>query len=451
MKILGQKLLNVSIKNGGARIWIEDKRLNEVNFAPGTQFSAEIIKEDNRIVLKPHESGNKVSSRQRKGNTIPIIDKSGEDIRETLAHCAHITVTFIHDETYGDRVVIQGIKDTATVLKENIEKEPPLTSISFCAGAGISSDCLVRAGFKELAACEWNPASKEGGDDKFASIYLENHKSVMFNIPMQQLDANALPPAIVWSATLDCSDFSKLASGKTEYHTMHLFVHLMRLFYQLPKEKRPKAILIENTELFEHIAGNSVKLCLEEEGYEVTMGKLNSLDYGSRTKRERFFLVASIFNGFQFPEPTGRQNTPISDDNIITVDTLNWVTPEENGTLKYFVERNNHITHNHKITTFDITKDSYIGTIPKSHHKYLPENLIRHPQDPHKFAFLRDTNHLRYLHGIRPSLYLGDSTKKIIESIGQGVCCHTFDAIAQKLFVFLNKMLTSNEALVGEC
>lgn len=115
---------------------------------------------------------------------------------------------------------------------------------------------------------------------------------------MQLLKAKDLPYADLWFASLDCSDFLKLASSKKELHAMHLFIHLMRLFYQKPKAERPIAIEIENVPGFAKVAGNSLKLALEEEGFHVSMKVLDALDFGARTQRKRLFFIASIYEGF---------------------------------------------------------------------------------------------------------------------------------------------------------
>lgn len=423
---------------GGNRIYIDREMLTRAGFHPGRHFRTEANPSANKVEFVLDDAGhNKVSQKVRKQTTIPVIDKQGSEIRNALENCDRIKITFVQN-----RVIIEGQKNTARVKKESNDFRP-LRSITFCAGTGISAESSKQAGFQEVAAVEWNP--KEGAPDKYANIFQENHsETVMFNLPMQELSADDLPYADLWVATLDCTDFSRASNGtkkKTEenFATMHLFMHLMRLFWQKPIAERPSAILIENVPEFQTVAGNSMELCLKEEGYHVTKGKLNSLDYGSRTKRERFFFVATAYEGFELPLPTGRLTTPIADDGVLTVDTLDWVTPEEHGTLRYFLEREKgHMTHNHRLTTFDVTKDSHVGTITKNHAKIQPENWIIHPTEPDTYAYLKAED-VKYLHGIPGSYYLGDSNKQIVEAVGQAVCFHTFSALIKALFNFLDE------------
>lgn len=447
MEIIKQKTGNITYK--GQRLYIEDEAFTKVGLEPGKRYFADISQEDHLITLIPSEIGNKISSKSKRGKIVGVVDKEGKGIREALSECNNIKITFYTDEVTGGRVVIQGTKNTATAIEtEGIQEEHrQLTSITFCAGAGISASCNTKAGFKELAFCEWD--GKSGKEDKFSNIFaVNNPEAVMFNLPLQQLSASDLPYSDLWVFTLDCTDFSLLASTKSEeqFKTMHLFMHVMRLFWEKPKLERPISILIEQVSNFSKIAGMSLDLCLREEGFSVTKAKLNSLDYLSRTKRERFFFVATVYEGFEMPQPLGRLETAIIDDEVMTLENLDWQTPETSATLKYFVDREGKITHNHKILSYDITKNSYVGTIPKSYYKLLPENLIKHPTKENTYAFIKNIEQLKYLHGIDKDLYLGDSNSTAIQCIGQGVDCNTFYAIVKKLYDFLSeKIFTKKE------
>lgn len=434
----------------GQEVYLQMMKLKDAGFVPEARFMTETNPTDNEIVFSLSKDGeNKVSRKVRNNREIPVIHKAGSKVREALEGCQQIILTILVDEEEKEgeesikncRVIIKGIKSTAAVKQEKLEKgkaDRTLRTITFCAGSGISSEAMKEAGFEEVAAVEWNP--KEGSQDKFASIYEVNHpESVMFNLPMEHVRAEDLPSADLWLATLDCVDYSRASNGTGKsLHTMHLFMHLMRLFWEKPKCERPVAVLIENVPEFEKFAGNSLELCFKEEGYSVTKAIINSLDYGSRTQRKRFFMLASAFEGFSFPEGLGVKKSPIIQDGTISVDELEWVTPEEHGTLRYFLERQKgKMSHNHVMTTFDITKDSHIGTITKSHHKIQPENWIKHPVKPDTYSYLK-AEQVAALQGIPSRLYLGDSNKMRVESIGQGVCYTSFKEIAREAYVFLS-------------
>jgi DNA (cytosine-5)-methyltransferase 1 len=270
----------------------------------------------------------------------------------------------------------------------------------------------------------------------------------MINIPIEKVTGNDIPKSDLWVATLDCTDFSKLASTKKEYQTMHLFVHLLRIFYEKKKEDRPNSILIENVPEFEKIAGNILKLCFQEEGYEVNMKKLNSLEFGSRTKRERLFFFASIFQGFKFPEKTGEMKTPILQDGKITLESLNFKSPSENKTLNYYIKRDCK-THNHKFKTIDITKDSYFETIVKQHSKGKASNWIKHPTEE-KYAYIEREEHLKYLHDIPEEYYLGTSVNSFSEAIGQSVCGKTYSLIIETVYRFISNCFGAEKQLKFE-
>lgn len=446
--LLEQQFHKISYKCGKARIWIESKKLFDLGLKPGMAYKTEVNPSKNVIFIKPSLMGNIVSSRKKKDRVIPIIDKSGPEIREALKDCHSTKITFYKGEDADVWVRIEGIKEATYVVREQKGGElRELTSITFCAGAGIASTSCVDAGFKEVAGIEWNP--KAGAENRWSEIYSVNHPdSICFNVPLEEINANDLPDADLWFASLDCTDFTVLASSKKEeqFVTMDLFLHLSALFKQREMSRRPIAILIENVPGFNSV-GLPLKIFFRKYGYSVKTTTLNSLDFGSRTERKRYFFLACAYEGFVFPEGSGRKDTPIVNDGIITLDNLEWVTPGIDGTLKYFLERNGKITHNHKISSFDITKDTHVGTIPKSHGKKLPENLIKHPYLKETYAFLNKVEHLRYLHGIKDDIFLGDSKTLQIQSIGQGVDVNTFYAIVKKLYDFMSLKMFSEKAL----
>lgn len=64
--------------------------------------------------MQPSEKGfNKVSKKQKsEDEIIPVIDKSGSEIRKTLENCSSITISFYKDGEGKRMVLIQGIKNT---------------------------------------------------------------------------------------------------------------------------------------------------------------------------------------------------------------------------------------------------------------------------------------------------------------------------------------------------
>ncbi|WJV32325.1 DNA cytosine methyltransferase (plasmid) [Rossellomorea sp. AcN35-11] len=224
----------------GSRIYIDTEGIVPFGWLKGKRYDTEADIENNEIILSLNETGmNKISGKKRGDNYIPVIDKTGPDkngnpVKDALKDCEHITISVVavedkEGEVVDYRVIIKGEKSTSTVKGAQSSDSSP-TSITFCAGTGISSEALKQSGFKEIAAVEWNP--KEGNEEKFSRLYQSNNPgTVMFNMPMEKLKAEHLPKADLWLATLDCTDYSKASNGtKKEFHTIHLFMHLMRLF-----------------------------------------------------------------------------------------------------------------------------------------------------------------------------------------------------------------------------
>jgi len=118
-------------------------------------------------------------------------------------------------------------------------------------------------------------------------------------------------------ASAACDDFSPLkcreareASINNLTSTIDMVVPIIRGVEAL----MPATVVVENVPAFLSSQGSAIfALQMRRLGYHVTAEVLNGADYGGLTSRRRAYLVASIWPGFAFPEPTGRNVTPIHD------------------------------------------------------------------------------------------------------------------------------------------
>ena len=77
----------------------------------------------------------------------------------------------------------------------------------------------------------------------------------------------------------------------------------------------PGVVVLEQVPGFAKAAeGNLFRTKLRKWGYHVTEGVFNADQYGGKTGRERMYLVASVFPGFEMPAPAGARVSPIWTD-----------------------------------------------------------------------------------------------------------------------------------------
>ncbi|MDO0826038.1 hypothetical protein [Desulfosporosinus nitroreducens] len=92
--ILEQAIRKISFRSGSARIYLESIKLATLGLTPGSAFKTQVNAVKRSIMLIPSQIGNVVTVRHRRGRTIPVIDKTGADIRSALKGCTSIKVTF---------------------------------------------------------------------------------------------------------------------------------------------------------------------------------------------------------------------------------------------------------------------------------------------------------------------------------------------------------------------
>lgn len=433
MKLVAQRL--GKLVDEGRRVYIQDRKLAEKTcFKPGTfyKYITNPITNLVKIVQAKSGEGNMVSKRQlADGSLKSVIDIRDKSIKSALESCDYVTIT-LYDKT----VEIKGHRNTATEVC-NRPKDTELSNIQFFSGSGISGEVSRLAGFKEVAFVEFNSITKEQSQwGRYSDLCEQNHPdAISFNIPIEKLSADLLPDVNAWFISLPCNDFTELKRDPNMAQTTkHLYLHIMRLFYQKPPKSRPEALFIEQVPGFQNIAGESMEAALRDEGYYVTSQVIDASQYGARTARTRYYMVASVHEGFEMPKPTGEVTAPLMSEPWFNLDDIDFKTPDTSDSLKHLVKK----AKGEKGTVWTIksinpSKDAIVGTIPKNYKLSSGLGLVKHPKKENSWGTFT-TQQLRKLHRIPDRLYLGDSTTIQRECIGQAIECGTVLKIMKSLY-----------------
>jgi len=130
-------------------------------------------------------------------------------------------------------------------------------------------------------------------------MYQANYGEIVFN-DITKIDEKKIPNHDVLLAGFPCQPFS-IAGEKKGFNDTRgtLFFDIERIL----KEKKPKAIVLENVKHFKsHDKGNTLKVvlnALENIGYTTSWQVLNGKDFGVPQNRERTIIVGSL-NGITF-------------------------------------------------------------------------------------------------------------------------------------------------------
>lgn len=186
--------------------------------------------------------------------------------------------------------------------------------IDLFAGIGGFRLALESHGGTCVFSSEWDKNSQD--------VYAVNHKHRPDG-DITQIPEESIPEHDVLCAGFPCQAFS--ISGKQkgfEDSRGTLFYDVARI----AKHKRPKALFLENVRnLAIHDGGRTIetiRLTLDEIGYDVFMKVLRSSDYGVPQARERIYIVAFRkdlnVKDFSFP--------PASDNVVVVADILEHLT-----------------------------------------------------------------------------------------------------------------------------
>jgi DNA (cytosine-5)-methyltransferase 1 len=175
-------------------------------------------------------------------------------------------------------------------------------------------------------------------DEHAGKIYQANYNETVFK-DITKIDEKEIPNHDVLLAGFPCQPFS-IAGEKKGFNDTRgtLFFDIERIL----KEKKPKAIVLENVKHFKsHDNGNTIKVvlnALNELGYTTNWHVLNAKDFGVPQNRERTIIVGSL-NGikFDFNKLDMQQTICIKD-----------ILEDDNGQIEYLEESDYTIIKNPK-------------------------------------------------------------------------------------------------------
>lgn len=409
---------------GAPRVYLQGRYLLRADFQPSSQIEATFDR--GRVTIRRAAGGPRVvSSKQKRGEAIPVIDINSRELREAFGDVQTLQVQVTPGEI------------TLTPLRTEAKRRERCRNGyegSLFSGAGLLTKAAQLAGFRPRFAVEL--------DDARADLYAENFPgSVLFNmsiadVPLEQL---AALPVELLNVTPVCGPFSNVRTqtrGKGR-----------RDRAQVP-EASPDGdltmwaaaiiqILNPATIIFEQVpawldsgAGQMMRGFLERLGYTVETRIFDGNEYGELQKRTRAVMVAhSDADAFSWPQP-----------NNVTRTLGEFLDPEEAVAGEYFTEESKPWVFAHErgqaergnnFRTPRLTRaDTSVPAITARYFAGQGGNpVVCHPSDPTRFRWLTIAE-ARRLQGVPPDFYLGDEVKTVAgEAIGEGVNVNLFRRI----------------------
>lgn len=178
-----------------------------------------------------------------------------------------------------------------------------LTVVDLFCGAGGLSYGFEQAGFKVVAAVDYDPVSAE-------TYRIQNPNTPLLNQDIADVTGRSLQtiaggPIDLVIGGPSCQGFSTHGKRNPEDPRNYLFKHFVRLV----NEVRPAWVVMENVKgLLSFDRGryrNAIHDSFQKIGYRIESRVLRAVDFGVPQLRERLFFIATRTNGdITFPSPT---------------------------------------------------------------------------------------------------------------------------------------------------
>lgn len=252
---------------------------------------------NNRRHNNPFEAVVEVASQRLLDAAIPAYT---ERVHLTLQH-GMIAVRPLANRTFSIRRSMRGCTELDAMVAMT---------------AGVDVRCLRESGFRIDSILEYRPQEARDRMDLTETgalnVLANSNPRVLINEDITKVDWARVketmaggPPIAVLHISLQCDDFSK-AKGKALKQSAVSDLSTSRdLVYdalRMVETIQPASIVIENVPGFaESGEGALLKVKLQRWGYHVQDGVLHAPHFGGLTKRERYYLVASVWPGFEMP------------------------------------------------------------------------------------------------------------------------------------------------------
>lgn len=357
----------------------------------------------------------------------------------------------LHFTLRHGEILIRPLANRTFSIRRRLKDAPDPFAAMVAMTSGIDVHCLARAGFTIDSILEYRPheaRDKRDLTETGATNVLANcQPRILINEDISRVDWDNVrdlmmsgPQISVLHISLQCDDFSTAKGGNIRRQAVVDLSTTRDLVYDALRAVetiQPACVMLENVPGF--AAGGEGQLMaikLRKWGYHVSEGVLKAGDFGGKTRRERYYLVASVFPGFEMPAGTG-------------------VSPQDpaqlwQGIAPYLIDCRD-VTHTKSLQAgLDsgrarlISRDSVLApTVLKSQARQAKDSIYIEAE-PGRFL-LPSEELLRYLNGIPADVDLSCVSAEVAsEIIGQSIDYPMHEAVVKALHAHI-------AANVGPC
>lgn len=328
--VVTKQLKMNSVSDGRRRVRISSNFIDLMGFNAGERIEA-VPSISGGFDIRPSEAGStKVHQRKykraRSNNPLESLIEFGSSslINSTFPPATErFHVTMRHGE-----IKVRPIANRVFSIARRFKGHDPFRAMIGMTG-GVDLHCLDRAGFKSEVVLEYRPqeardiAAGRSLEEVHALNTLKNGKPrLLINEDIYQVSPERLKslcdegdPIALGHFSISCDDFSSAKSKSLRSQSVDNGTTQVDMIYpvlRVIETMNYPVVMIENVRAFaNHDAGIILKSMLRRMGYETTEMTLCARDYGGIQNRTRYYLVASIFPGFEAPKPQQRNTISI--------------------------------------------------------------------------------------------------------------------------------------------
>lgn len=405
-------------RRGKPRFYLEGLYLLSAGFEPAKLIEAEFKK--GKVILRVSPKGSRVVTHKHER---PVIDLNTNELREAFGDVDTLQVKI----TRGEIIL-------TPILREEKRRSRCRNGYegSLFSGGGLMSKAAELAGFKPRFAVEI--------DKRFAESYSRNFPdSVMFNMPVEQVPLEDLPPVEILTVGIPCAPFSTLRrtergtsarSDKSVVPEAHEEGDMTLWAALVINALNPATVVIEEAAAWlTSASGFVMRHFLERLGYNISARVVDAFDYGELQHRRRTVMIAHSETDISWP-PECRSERQLGDI-LESEEIVRWWTRETKSWV--FQQWSKHAQSGNNFRSAKLTAASSSVAAIKKMYLGTPSSdcpVVCHPTKPETYRWFT-LNEVRRLFGVPDDFILPDVRSVAGAILGQGVIVSLFRRIIE--------------------
>lgn len=289
-----------------------------VGFEPGQRHSVEVLPGMAGLRLAFDAAGpQKVYERQYKNRRNNPFEAVVEIGNQQIINAALPGYTErVHFSMRHGEIIIRPLANRTFSIRRNLALEADPFAAMVAMTSGVDVRCLRDTGFAIEAVLEYRP--KEARDTRdltesgVLSVLANSAPRVVFNEDISTVNWDRVgaaladgPQIAVLHVSLQCDDFSTAKGRNMKARALEDLSGSSDLVFdalRMVETARPAVVVMEQVRGFADAPeGRLFATKLRKWGYNVSDAVMRADQFGGKTRRERYYLVASVFPGFEMP------------------------------------------------------------------------------------------------------------------------------------------------------